>query len=254
MTLKQRAKNLTYVAGLAASISVSSLFVAPKANALTFFTQTTSFSNQVTELAGTPVLTLDKYNPQPGEIVTDVKFTITATLSSSGTVTNTAANPQTFTVRVEPTFFDLTPGANAPAALQTYSPLASYTEIGRTRYTNLAPNTPTQFGPFTINNNASPMIVTFSQPIDIAGFLGTGTFSFEPFTEIFTGVSGGGGNVATNITTLASASITVEYNGTSNPPTVPFEFSSNVAIGSFVGIMFGLSWWKRKCHIQKTKS
>jgi hypothetical protein len=257
MLVKQYTKQINYIVGLATLLSLGSLFLDSKANALPglLYSQTASFSNQLTELTGTPVLTLNKYNPQTGETVTDVKFTITGTLTSSGNVTNTAAQPQTFTVSILSQTFNLTPDVNAPTALQNYgsfSPLSPFALIGTRSYTSLAPNTPTNFGPYTKNNNDSPMIVSFNQATDIAGFLGTDTFSFNPFTVIATSISGGGGNVSTSITTYASAAITVEYYDNSTPPSVPFELSSNVGIGSFFGIMFGLSWWKRKRQLHQS--
>jgi hypothetical protein len=259
MLVKQYTKKINCIVGLATVLSLGSLFLDSKANALTglLYSQTASFNNQLTELTGTPVLTLNQYNPQTGETVTDVKFTITGTLSSGGTVTNTAAQAQDFSVAVTAGRFRLTPDVNnAPAALITYgyfSPLGSSTLIGESDYTNLAPNTPTSFGTYTINNNASPMIVSFNGT-NIAGFLGTSTFSFKPTTQIGTTTFGGGGNVTTNITTYASAAITVEYYDNSTPPPVPFELSSNVGIGSFFGIMFGLSWWKRKRNLSQSAS
>jgi hypothetical protein len=260
MLVKQYTKKINCIVGLATLLSLGSLFLDSKANALTglLYSQTASFSNELTELDGTPALTLNQYNNMPGQMVTDVKFTFTATLSSSGTVTNTAANPQTFFVTLTPDQFDLTPDVNAPAALQAYgsfSPLSSFTQIGKLKYTSLAPNTPKDFinpitlKPYEINDT---LIVTFNQATDITGFLGTGTFSFNPYTLIGTTLSGGGGNITTSIATYASASITVEYYDNSTPPPVPFDLSSNVGIGSFFGIMFGLSWWKRKRQLHQS--
>jgi hypothetical protein len=257
MLKKQYIKQVNYIVGLATLLSLSSLFVDSKANALTglFYSQTASFSNQLTELDGTPVLTLNKYKLKAGEKVTDVKFTITGTLTSSGTVKNTAAQPQAFTVSIFSDIFDLAPGVNSPAALINYgsfSPLNSSARIGSIRYSGSRPaNTSSNFGPYSITNSNSPTIVTFNQTTDIAGFLGAGTFSFNPYTEIATSIGGGGGNITTSIITSASAAITVEYYGDYNPPTVPFELSYNVAFGSFFGITFGLHWWKRKCHLKK---
>ncbi|MEH1845357.1 MAG: choice-of-anchor E domain-containing protein [Nostoc sp.] len=257
MLSKQYIKQGNYIVGLATLLSLSSLFLSSKANALDglLYSQTASFSNQLTELDGTPVLTLNQYNQQIGQTVTDVKFTITGTLTSSGTVKNTAAQAQTFTVTILPTTFDLMPDGSSPAALRNYgpfSPLDSFTKIGSLKYTSLASNTSANFGPYSINNNSSPTIVIFNQSTDIAGFLGTGTFSFNPSTEIGTSVSGGGGNITTSIMTSASAAITVEYYGTTT--TVPFELSYNVGLCSFFSITFGLSWWKRKAHFDKSES
>jgi hypothetical protein len=197
------------IAGLAASVSLASLVVAPKANAVSLFTSTDSFANQTTELAGAPQLTVSKYTQQVGETVTQVIVRLTASLKSTGTITNTAPQAQTFTVSTRVNQYDFVPSTGAPSALSTLSPFTAFATIGQQTYTGLAPNTPTAFGPATANALTS---ATFTGA-QIAQFLGSGTFGFDPFTTILTAISGGGGNVTTNITTLAGATLEVEYIG-----------------------------------------
>ncbi|BAZ29175.1 hypothetical protein NIES4074_16130 [Cylindrospermum sp. NIES-4074] len=201
------------IAGLVASVSLASLVVTPKANAATVLfssTSSDSFSNLVTELNGTPKLTVSKYNPLAGETITKVLVSLSASLTSGGTITNTAAQAQTFTVGTFVDKYKLVPVAGAPAVLSTLNPFPSSPLIGKQEYSELAPNTPSGFGPFTINGSNS---IAFTNAADIGQFLGSGNFSVAPFTSIFTGIAGGGGNVSTNITTLASATFTVEYQG-----------------------------------------
>jgi hypothetical protein len=199
------------IAGLVASVSLASLVATPKANAASvLFSSSDSFSNLVTELEGTPKLTVSKYKPLAGETITKVLVSLSASLTSGGTITNTATQAQTFTVGTFVDTYNVEPVPGAPAALSTLSLFTTKDLIGKEKYTKLAPNTPAGFGSFTTNDSTS---VAFTNAADIVQFLGSGNFSVAPFTSIFTGVAGGGGNVSTNITTLASAKFTVEYQG-----------------------------------------
>lgn len=211
-------KNLKF-AGILTAASIGSLAVASGADAALLFSDTASFTNQLTELNGGPVLTLSKYNPGSGFNVDRVVVSLSGSLRSSGSVTNTAAQAQTFTASTRVAQYDFTPGAGAPDVLQTLQPFSSLALIGSKRYTNLAPNTPSGFGPFTINGSDSDTYLGS----DIAGFLGTGTLTINPFTEILTAFQGGGGNVANSIQTVADATLTIEYYGEQQitPPPSP---------------------------------
>jgi hypothetical protein len=239
-----------------ATTALCSLAISPKAEALTSLgSYTDSFTNQITELNGTPLLTLPKYNGP--DILQQVVFTVNSTLSSSGTVANTASNAQTFTVILSPDAYDLYASTGSPAALSnlvnpntgaTFSPLydSNITQIGRTRYVSLAAGASSNFGPFSVNGSSS---YTFTNATDVAGFVGSGTYSFEPFTAILTSISGGGGNVATNITTLASTSIQVQYFGT--PAPVPFGFSTNASLIVFGGVFYGFNKFRKNMAVKK---
>lgn len=250
MNLRCKVNKLAYIAGIAASVSLTSGIISPiKAQALTpLFSTNDSFSNAITELEGSPLLTVSRYNPQTGETVTEVRVTLNASLASSGTVTNIAANPQPFTVRTIADQYDMEVSSGPAALGTTISAINSGDFIGSQRYTAAAPNVPQNFGPFSISNSTA---FTFTNLTDIQGFLGTGTFSLLPYTLIGTSISGGGGNVRTNISTLASADITVEYFGEATA--VPFGFSSNLGIAVFAGTFLGFSWWKRNRHLNISK-
>ncbi|MEA5575430.1 choice-of-anchor E domain-containing protein [Anabaena sp. UHCC 0451] len=248
-----------------ATASLASLAISPKAEAISLLsTQTQSFTNQLTELSGNPVLTFNQYNGP--DTLEEVVFTVTASLTSSGTVTNNAANPQNFIVTLIPSQYDLNAASGAPAALLallnpntsgTFSPLndSNITQIGPQSYSGLASGATANFGPFTVNGASS---ATFNTLVDVAGFVGAGSYSFDPFTSIGTLVNGGGGNVATNITTLASASIQVQYFGTpsSNPPAepVPFGFSTNASLLVFGGVFYGFNKLKKNMAVKKSQA
>ncbi|MDJ0733716.1 MAG: choice-of-anchor E domain-containing protein [Nostocaceae cyanobacterium] len=244
MNINFSPKKLTRLAGLAAVAYFTSLAVSPKANALSplLWSDSDYFINQATELNGNPALTVDKLDASfYGVTVDTVIVRINATLASSGTVTNTASSPQTFPVFALIQQFDWTPGSGAPAALSTLQPFTPFQTISTQTYTDLAPNTPTPFSLASINGSADQ---TFTSATDINQFLGTGSFSVDPFTTILSSFAGGGGNVNLDISTFANATLTVEYYGTGTP--IPFEFSSNFGIPAFVGVLFGLSMWKRQ--------
>ncbi|WP_013321214.1 choice-of-anchor E domain-containing protein [Gloeothece verrucosa] len=227
---------------IAATASVGSLAVASSANAALLFSDTAGFTNQLTELSGSPSLTLHKFNPGSKFNVTSVVVSLNGTIRSNGTVTNNAAQAQTFTALTQVAQFDLTPNAGAPAALQTLQPFSPYAVIGSKKYTNLASHASSAFGPFTVSGTDS---ATYTGS-DINGFLGTGTFSLDPFTEIFTSFGGGGGNVSSSIQTYADASLSIEYYGEEklNPNPGPTTPEPSLLIGlSSISL---LSLFKRK--------
>lgn len=216
MSLKFRGLPL----GFAIALCLGSMQAERSAHAQTVLsTQTVSFTNQVLELNGSPTLTLNKYNGT--DTLTKVQISATGSITATGTVTNLAGVAQTFRVSQLASQFDLSANPGAPAALLNYtdpnsgslgalSPFFGQI-VGSRQYTSLAPNVPVAFGPFTINSNAAT--AEFTAAGDVAGFVGSGTFSFGPFTSIGTAIIGGGGNVQTNLTNLGSASITVTYLG-----------------------------------------
>jgi hypothetical protein len=218
---------------------VCSLFgIASQAEALvsTLGTQTVNFSNQATELNGTPILTLNQYSGTG--TLSEVDFTVTASINSSGTVTNTASVARTFTVQLIPSQYDFNVNSGAPSALinlvnpntgGTFSPFddSGVSVVGSQSYTNLAAGATSLFGPFTANGTSSAI---FTAPADVAGFIGNGTYSFSPYTSIGTLIIGGGGFASPNIVNLASGSITVTYKGTTAATAVPFEFHPTIGL------------------------
>ena len=171
---------------------------------------TDSFSNVTTELVN-ETLTVDRFNDLGGSLtLTKVKVEVIGELMSSGSVTNNAAGPETFTITSLAEFYDGTPGGGAPAVLpspfQVFTPFSS---IGAQNYVGLAGGGGTAaFGPHTANNTA--MFMT-TNGAEMAQFIGLGTFDYLFNTKIGTLISGGGGNIATNIMTDASATLKVTY-------------------------------------------
>lgn len=200
---------------IAATATASALTFGSAASAAVLFSDTAAFANQITELEGFPQLTLDKFDAT-GYNVTKVTVSLdSGALTSSGSVTNLAAQAQSFSILTLASFFNLTADGTTPASSFNTSNIL----IGSQGYTNLAPNSPAAFGAFT--GNLTPSSQIFTSGSDISQFLGTGTFSFSPFTTIGTTIFGGGGNILTNIETFASASVTVTYEGEELPPPPP---------------------------------
>jgi hypothetical protein len=218
-----------------AGMVYTSLSLVSKAEAFTI-TSTDSFTNQLLELEGDPVLTLNKFSTPLGsnEAVTRVDVTIAAVLTTSGTLINIGTSPRTFTLRFASEQFDVNPQDGSPAPLTTLTPFTFRQLIGQQTYTNLLPGPPSTFGPSTISGSDTE---TFTSIGDIAAFLGAGTFSFDPFTAIRTTFSGGSADIyTTNIKTFADVTATVTY----TVEVVPFEFSPVLGVG-LLGGLYGLN-------------
>lgn len=201
------------IAGLAASVSLASLVISPKANAVLLFTQTDSFTNKVTELTGTPQLTVNKYNGTG--ILDQVVVTILGSLTSSGTLTNNSVTAQDFDVNTSGRL-RLTPVSGAPSALVTANVIPTGTLIGAIQeYVGVPAGGQVDFPTQTANGSYT---LTITDLVQIAGFVGGGTFSYAPTTLIGTTVFGGGGNILSSISTVANASLKVEYFGTETVP------------------------------------
>ncbi|AFZ25648.1 hypothetical protein Cylst_3508 [Cylindrospermum stagnale PCC 7417] len=212
------------IAGLAASVSLASLVISPTANAVSFKTNTASFSGLRTELTDNPaaVLTVDKYTPLAGETVTQVIIRLSTNLSTSGTVKNNNSSASTFRVTAAATQFDFNPVAGAPSPLIAYvdnnGPLIPISGTFGTQqiYNNVAPGAtrtfPTQIG------NGSTSITFDSSNTNLSEFLGSGSFSLEPTTLMGFSLGGGGNNVDVQLQTVAASTLEVEYVGTFTPP------------------------------------
>ncbi len=204
------------------------------------FTDTDSFSAEITELTDQP-LRVDPFDASLGTL-TKVTVTLSGSLSSVGTVTNTAAQAQSFTVSTRAQQYDGTKSGGSPAVLpSTFQVFTPFDLIGSQAYTALAPNTPAAFGPYSADRG--PLIVFTSTSLaDLAQFVGGGAFGYNFNTLILTAVQGGGGNVTTAINTNASASLSVTY-----------EFEGDVAVipepttVSLVGLgLLGLAYARRR--------
>jgi len=237
---------------VAATLFSGALCVAPEAKAFRIITSVDSFTNQTTELTGTPLLTLGRFGDAlianstflgPNEALTRVQIDTAGSLTSSGTVTNNAPNPQTFDV-VTSGRLRLTKGGGAPASITSpYNPIPTATLIGDQTFTNLAGGgTSDIFTAKTVSGSTTQSITAIAQLVE---FLGLGTFTFAPTTLIGTTIFGGGGNVATTISTFADANVTITY----TIEVVPFEFNPAIGIG-----ILGLAWGANKLRKAKKAS
>ena len=169
-----------------------------------------SFSGQVTELADQP-LTVDLFDDLGGtRTLINVLVSLSGTLFSDGTVTNTADQAQTFNVSTLGQIFQGTTDVGAPSVLPTLVilPLFGNTVIASETFVDAGVGVALPFGPGSVS-----AAVTFgtADPLDLAQFVGPGSFTYLMDTLIATSVAGGGGNVDTTITTLADATLEVVY-------------------------------------------
>lgn len=223
-------------------VCVVTMFVALQAQASSI-SYSDSFDNLLTELNGEE-LRVSQFDSSLGTL-TGVSITMSANLSSSGNVINTAAQNQTFTVstRVESFIAELASGG--PSVLADYEIIPELTLINRQSYTNLSPNTNAAFGPA---DYATAVLAVYdtTAAASLAGFIGTSDFGYDVNTSILTSISGGGGNVLTAIETLAGATLTVEYmyDEVAPPPVSTVPEPSTVTLLSF-GVL-GLAAVARK--------
>lgn len=226
------------VAGIAATVSITSLAVTPQAHAALLFTSSASFSKQPIDLEPSNPdlqLTLSKYNPSLGVVVEKVVVTIESEIEGSGLITNNSSNSRNFTVVSQLGEFIVSPNAGAPEALGAFNLFSASPQLVSQAFT-LAKGTTVNFGPFIKSDTSSQ---TFENTSDIKQFLGVGNFSFSP-SAIVNATFIGSGNNNFQINTLASLKITVDYFGeenVSNPPQVP-EASTTLGILGLVGAAF----------------
>ena len=206
-----RLRSLLGIAGAAAL-----MLSAAQARALQIVS-TNSFTDLLTELDDEP-LRVDLFDPANGTL-DSVVVEIAASLNSSGSVTNNSAGPEDFSVQTIAQIFTAT-GVSLPAVLAGSVPvIANNTVIASEVFIGLASGATAPFGPDS--TSLTTELLNTAAPGLLAQFVGIGQFGYDLNTLIGTLISGAGGNVATNITTLASASLTVTYNFSVNPPPPP---------------------------------
>ncbi len=147
-----------------------------------------------TEISGT--LTLPQFNV-PGAILDSISLMATADATNSGTLTNTAAQPQSFTqsfttqVKLAgPNSISLKP---APGTSQDF--------------TDLAVNVPTAYGPLTGTDTktVAPALADFGL------YTGAGSISLAYSSLSGQSTLGGGGNVNSAVSTVADVSAKIVY-------------------------------------------
>jgi len=220
--MKNIVKSLIVAGGLA-------MFAMPGANAAlvcgpTSCTDSDSFTNIVTELVGQS-LRVDKYEVISGKTLDRVLVELSATLTSSGDVTNNAAGAETFSVFTQALQFDGTVAGGIVALPGSYDAITPFSVIHSENYDGLAGGgTTAAFGPGGTTEDTdildSVLAGITSQFIDKNG-AGTDQFGYDFSTLIGTTITGGGGNQATNLITKASATLTVTYEFSDTPVEVP---------------------------------
>jgi PEP-CTERM motif-containing protein len=181
-------------------------------------TYSDSYTELLTELGDEP-LRVDFFNTALGTL-TSVEVTMSGSLQSFGSVTNTASQNQAFTISTRAQLYDGSLVSGSPNVLpDNFSIFTSFGLIGEQIYTDLSPKTPTPFGPLAANSGSLTVFST-TDPGELALFEGLGQFGYDFATLILTSITGGGGNVLTSIETLASATINVEYDY-NNPTQTP---------------------------------
>ncbi|MCB1877201.1 MAG: choice-of-anchor E domain-containing protein [Chromatiales bacterium] len=192
-----------------------------------------SITLELTELTAVDdQLRVDQFDDMGGTLqLTQVQITLNASLDnggplpapntapvSDGTVTNNAANPQDFTVsfRVDAGNYHAAPSAGAPAALTGVDFFSPFDLISSQSYTQLGAGATASYN--AAHLDASTVVITITNPADLAAFVGAGQYGYDLSTQILQSISGGGGNIAVDINTYASASIDVAYTSVPVPP------------------------------------
>ena len=172
-------------------------------------TSTDSFGPRTAELmSGVDTLTVDLFDTQGGtRTLNKVTLTLDAQIDTDGTVTNNAAQAQSFSVQVNSNFSS----TGGPAPIGS---LLANVQVGPQAFNNLGVGASAPFGPSSATDQ---MMVMFTNPGDLAAFLGAGTFSIGIDTVSGQSILGGGGNITAAISTEASATLTVEYDYTTTP-------------------------------------
>ena len=202
---------------LASAVAFGAIALAPGS---AFAALTDSFSLLTTELNNQP-LRVDKFNDQGGTLIlTGVTITLTSSLHNGGapivggvvpdgTVTNNAAGPETFTVSFRAQSF--TANAVGIAGLGQQTLWAPFDLISQQTFNNLGAGASAAYTATDTNSPSNPVVVNPA----LAGFVGAGQFGYDLNTQILQSITGGGGNIALDINTYASATLTVAY--TSRP-------------------------------------
>lgn len=237
VTVKKSLTSVLKLASIAATVSLTSLAVAPQAHAALLHTSSAAFTRQITDLESSNpdlTLTLSKYNPLLGVTVDQVVVTLAAEIENSGSITNTSPITRIFTVTSQLTEFTVSPNTGAPTALVAFNPFSASPNLVSQTFT-LAQDSTATFNPPIMTDTSSQ---TFENTSDISQFLGSGTFSFSPSAFVSTTFTGSG-NAKTQINTLASVRITVDYYGEENVSNtqVP-EASATLGIIGLAGAAF----------------
>jgi hypothetical protein len=181
--------------------SVGLLLAASQAKADTA-TYTDVYPPGTTEWSHNFVLPL--FDPSLGSL-SSVYIAASESVNINGTVQNTSTGPQSFTFRAGSLLTVTLPGT---LGFLQPSPLALAQAY------NLPAGGSAPYGPV----NASDAVnYTYTLPADMNWFVGVGTFSLPGFTQTQELIAGGGGNIIASLSTLAGATVEVQYTYTPVP-------------------------------------
>ncbi|NIJ08908.1 hypothetical protein FHS31_002532 [Sphingomonas vulcanisoli] len=185
----------------ARSALVAATMLAPvsMAAAATTITQTSNFGPTKTETSFTG--SLAGFDSSLGTL-TNVLITYTFGFNSSGTVTNTAQQAQTFTAKED------VDGALTLSG--SYSATGDLDPGVSQKYTNLGAGQSAAFGPFSFATTAQSTTFSFSSLTDdLSSFVNA--LNYQVDTQTGQGFTGGGGNTSASLNTTAQGTVSIAY-------------------------------------------
>ena len=171
------------------------LLAASEAKALTD-TYTATYGPALTEWSHNFVMPL--FDPGLGTLQS-VYVMAREDVTIDGTVQNTSSNPQSFTFRAGSLLTITEPG---PLGFLQPSPLAMAQAY------NLPAGASAPYGPVNAGDSVN---YTYTSPVDMAWFVGVGTFTLPGFTQTEELIAGGGGNIVAALNMIAGATVQVQF-------------------------------------------
>jgi hypothetical protein len=120
-------------------------------------------------------------------------------VNMNGTVQNTSTGPQSFTFRA---------GSLLTVTLPDSLGYLQPSPLALAQAYNLPAGGSAPYGPVSASDSVN---YTYTAPVDMAWFQGVGTFTLPAFTQTQELIAGGGGNIIAILSTVAGATVQVEY-------------------------------------------
>ena len=192
-------------------------------NTVTTDLNNVAFSNAFNQFNAASVAAL----PTDTVTLNSIQVSFTAGAQTLGTVTNTAAQAQTFNFTLSLDEFLASGATSSSGTAARNEILANFQEsgaknvnnsFGKAFYTLNSGQSATYpvgaIGPVAVSNTGN---LSYSDATSISNFSGTGTFGFDMDTVSSQAIGGGGGNVVSALNTTAGGTLTVVYNYTDTP-------------------------------------